>query len=123
MLILSGNSFENNHANHEGGAIKWKEIEPTINNDNIFKNNSAFYGDIDAAFPFRIEMEFSKENEILCIEPNKSCYVSFRNIVSGSQLNFSTVFSIKDIYNQTISSLNDEFIYKILVFILDFVLI
>ena len=106
-LFLTGNLFENNLANFEGGALKWKEIEPIIDKNNIFLNNRAIYGEINAAFPFRIDMEFSKESEIVCVEPSKSCYKTFANIASGSLLNFSLAFSIKDIYNATCNSLNE----------------
>ena len=72
-------------------------------------NNNAIYGNINAAFPFRIEMEFSKEQEIVCMKPSENCYITFPNIASGSQLNFSIIFSIKDIYNETCDSLKQGF--------------
>ena len=109
-MVFQKNLFVNNYAKFEGGTIKWKEIEPVINNDNIFLNNKAIYGDINAAFPYRIEMEYSKESEIVCLQPLKNCYVTLPNLASGSQLNFSIVFSIKDIYNETCRSFNEGLI-------------
>ena len=107
-MFLKKNSFINNTAHLEGGAFKWKEIEPNISDDNIFIDNKADYGQINAAFPFRIEMEFNNQYEIICLNNNNShCYNRFTNIASGSPINFTITFTIKDIYNVTCSSLND----------------
>ena len=87
--------------------IKWNDVEPIIYNNNTFINNTAKYGNINAAFPFRIEMEYLPNREIICYNGSDNCYISLKDISSGSLLNFSLVFSIKDIYNKTSSSVNE----------------
>ena len=106
-MIIDGNKFYNNQANSEGGVIKWNVVEPNISINNTFINNSAKYGDINAAFPFRIEMEYLPNYEVICLNQTYNCYNIFNGISSGSFLNFSLVFTIKDIYNVTVSSLNE----------------
>ena len=111
---MEKNIFERNSAKFEGGVIKWIENEPLIYENNIFINNSAIYGDINAAFPFRIIMGYSQYSKEICHSNQyKNCYIQIENIASGSPLNISFVFSIKDIYNKTITSLNDGFLYNI----------
>ena len=105
-LLLMGNTFDNNMAYSEGGAIKWNEVEPIIDSDNIFTNNSASYGPINAGFPFRIEMEFTSLSQTICLNESNSCYPQIMDISSGSSLNFTLSFLIKDIYNTTVTSLD-----------------
>lgn len=104
-----GNTFTNNHAFSEGGAIKWKEVEPFLWDNNNFINNSAIYGNNDAAFPFRIEMEINNSKEQICFNQSKDCISIISNVGSGSPLNISFKFIVKDIYNQTIESLTGEY--------------
>ena len=105
-LLLTGNTFDNNVAESEGGSIKWIGVEPIIDSDNIFTNNSASYGPINAGFPFRIEMEFTSLSQTICLKESNSCYPQIMDISSGSSLNFTLSFLIKDIYNTTVTSLN-----------------
>ena len=45
QMNITGNTFSNNSAVYEGGAIKWTMVEPTLAG-NTMKNNSArLYGD------------------------------------------------------------------------------
>ena len=49
---MNGNNiFKNNIAENAGGGIKWDDIEPTIENDNIYSDNYAvLYGNEIASF-------------------------------------------------------------------------
>ena len=105
--MLIGNKFIDNLAINEGGVIKWNEIKPIIYENNSFINNTALYGNISAAFPFRLEMQTSENSQILCRNVNYNCYISLMNIASGSLLNFSLDFAMKDIDNEIYGSLND----------------
>ena len=107
-LQLANNNFNSNEALIEGGAIKWIEIEPKIDNSsNLFYNNSAQYGPINAGFPFRIEMESTDLQTIICLnESSTSCYKQIPDLSSGTSLNLSLIFSLKDFYNKTVSSIN-----------------
>ena len=105
---MTNNYFISNEALTEGGAIKWIEIEPEIDNSsNLFINNSAQYGPINAGFPFRIEMGYSDLPTTMCLTDSPtSCYKQVPNLSSGESLNLSLLFSLKDIYNKTVSSVN-----------------
>lgn len=106
-LCLHDNLFIENIAESEGGAIKWEGVQPKIEN-NTFINNTAIYGDNVAAFPFRLHMSYSPYTETICNKTSNECYFSFANIASGSVLNFSLEFLVKDIYNQTCASINNQ---------------
>lgn len=106
-LKLTNNYFNSNEAITEGGAIKWIEVEPIIDySNNLFLNNSAQYGPINAGFPFRIEMGYSDIQTTICRNESGSCYKQLPDLSSGAVLNISLLFSIKDIYNNTVSSVN-----------------
>lgn len=105
-LLLENNVFLENIADSEGGPIKWEGIQPNIDK-NAFINNSAIYGDIVAAFPFKLQMSYSPYTQSICDKISNECYQSVLDIASGSVLNFSLDFLVKDVYNQTCSSIND----------------
>ena len=106
-MLLTNNVFNSNQAYSEGGAIKWIEVEPVIPKSNIFYNNSALYGPINAAFPFRIELEYNLFSINVCLNGSLTyCYPQISDLSSGSALNISLFFTIKDKYNVTVTSLN-----------------
>lgn len=109
-LTLIGNIFKENIAHLEGAAIKWEGIEPVIYSNNSFINNTALYGDINAAFPFKIFLEENLQQKSVCInESLDNCYIQISNISSGENLEISINFMVKDIYNKTIVSLKDGY--------------
>ena len=59
-----------------------------------------------AAFPFRIEMQILEQSNLICLNRSNNCYFQVSDLASGSDLNISFKFSIKDIYNKTMNSLN-----------------
>lgn len=109
-ITLIGNIFQDNIAYLEGAVIKWEGIEPVIYSNNSFINNTALYGDINAAFPFKIFLEENLQQKRVCInESLDNCYIQILNISSGENLEISINFMVKDIYNKTIASLNDGY--------------
>lgn len=107
--MISNNEFLNNIAYSEGGVIKWINWEPIIENNNNFINNTAIYGNINATFPFKIDIEYDSKLKI-CPNNSNFCYFKIGNLASGANLNFHLSFSIKDIYNRTILSLNHGYL-------------
>lgn len=107
-MNISGNVFENNTALSEGGVLKWREIQPIFSNDNAYSNNTAIYGPINAAFPFRIHLQYYTNQNTICLEGMKQCYIQIPNIGSGNIINLKLKFEVKDVYNKTVTSLNDE---------------
>lgn len=56
-------------------------------------------------------MHYSEYYREKClILPNKECYYQYQNLGSGVKMNISIGFSIKDIENKTIESLDNQYI-------------
>lgn len=108
-MSVSRNVFENNTALLEGGVLKWREIQPILSNDNIYRNNKAIYGSINAAFPLRINLEYYPTQNTICLEGITQCYIQIPDIGSGNVLDLKLKFAVKDVYNNTLTSLNDEY--------------
>lgn len=103
------NVFKHNFAEKDGGAIKWIEKEPFLDKTNIFENNTALYGNNLASFPFRIILEGANNSSYQCNSKINFCFFSFKNIVSGALFDLQLDFLLKDIYNQTILSAENEY--------------
>lgn len=88
--------------------MKWREIHPIFSHYNIFTNNYAPYGPINAAFPFRIILEYEPNQNIICLNRLNQCYIQIPNVGSGNILDLRLRFAIKDIFNETITSLNNQ---------------
>lgn len=61
-VIINDNTFLNNMAFQEGGAIKWIGETPTFSN-NVFFNNSAIYGANIASFPIRMTLRIYNSDD------------------------------------------------------------
>lgn len=64
---ITSNVFINNKANVSGGAIKWKSQSPLRNTLNVFKNNTALFGEEISSQPIKIAIlkpeDFSQFNQ------------------------------------------------------------
>ena len=49
------NTFINNTATIDGGAVKWTDIQPSNFTKNTYQNNSALYGNETASFPTTLQ--------------------------------------------------------------------
>jgi len=56
IALKSNNIFTGNAASHEGGAISWISNRYSTDNTEIFFNNSAFYGDNVASYPYKLDV-------------------------------------------------------------------
>ncbi|CAG9331588.1 unnamed protein product [Blepharisma stoltei] len=101
---ISSNSFINNIASYNGGAISWDNSKPFFDN-NHFENNSAIYGPDIASFPTMMiflnndtrslqSKTMSKDRSILVLD----------NVASGQTNNPSLVFALVDDLYQIIST-------------------
>jgi hypothetical protein len=52
---IRGNNFINNSAMNAGGAIFYNLYSPNGLRENIFVNNTAFYGPSIGSYPFKID--------------------------------------------------------------------
>ena len=111
-MNIVNNTFSNNTATIEGGALKWNDEMPIILN-NIFLNNSAIYGANIACFPIRIiaklynssdpniTITFPKNDEVLW--PNNNTNNTLQNISSGNTIPYTLQFMILDVYEKIVN--------------------
>ena len=99
-LGIFNNSFVKNCGFKEGGAIKWTSVEPNYDEFNRFEGNFAEYGMNFAAFPIRINLRI--EN---FLEEN---FVDLKNVSSGQKLNISFFFEFIDVYNEIVTTIEDN---------------
>ena len=94
-LVLNNDNFLDNSAN-EGGAVKYTDMPPIFDNTTNFQQNSALYGPNIAAYPVRFlaQTKFSLNGRP---SPTESILKNF-------------IISIIDVMNQTVSTLNNEYI-------------
>lgn len=105
-VLVRSNNFLSNTAEMEGGAIKWSENKPFIEDDNLFKNNSALYGNDIASYPIRLMVQTfnktdSKENRSL--SPFTTDMVTLQNIVSGVEIPYGLKITILDFYDKIVN--------------------
>ena len=111
-MNIFDNTFFNNTALKEGGAIKWNDEEPFLVN-NVFWNNSAIYGENIACFPIRIianlynssdpnvTIKFPQNDEILW--STNSTNISLKHISSGNIIPYIIQFQILDVYGKIVN--------------------
>ena len=108
-LFLINNSFINNSALSEGGAIKWTYNEPIYNSTNFFNTNKAKYGNDTASFPVRINLKIYGETySNLLHESNVREIPILNQILSGDNTHYVFSFDIVDFYNITVSSIDSN---------------
>ena len=111
-MKISNNTFSNNKAIIEGGAIKWNDEMPLFS-DNLFFNNSAIYGENIASFPIRIiiklynssdsnlNITFPKNDEILW--QNNLSNIFLQNISSGNIIPYILQSQVLDVYGKIVN--------------------
>jgi hypothetical protein len=101
--IIEENSFSDNRAYANGGALSWNDVMPKTNN-NAYTNNQAVYGNDISSYPvnFTIEADSLKNKPNNYVEAMSLTYMTemipvlgiFDNIASG-QVNPDLNFTIK----------------------------
>jgi hypothetical protein len=91
---MTNNTFMENSALYNGGAVNWKDIEPNSVVNNTYINNSAAYGADYACFPSYLEM-YSEGRRL----------EDLTEVASGQSTN-SLVVLVKDKYANTVSTDN-----------------
>ncbi|CAG9312678.1 unnamed protein product [Blepharisma stoltei] len=102
---ISGNRFSYNRATYRGGAISWDNSNSILEN-NIFHNNSAFYGDDFASYPTMI-IYLNQSNSRYLKSQVLSTNVenlALSNVASGQNNNPSLIFAIVDEFYQIITT-------------------
>lgn len=113
-ILIYNNTFEENEAEIQGGAIKWDESLPEINKKtNIYINNKALYGEDVASYPIRLQLIYSILNQNLSSTvfnyfeqvydslKNKST-LEIMNISSGNDFHCSFNFFLLDYYGNVV---------------------
>lgn len=104
--LVRNNKFMTNIAKIEGGAIKWSENKPIIEEDNVFINNSAIYGKDIASYPIRMIVEFyNKTNSDKDVSATKftNNNLVLENIVTGVEIPYDLTIKIVDSYNKIVN--------------------
>ena len=97
VFNLSGNStFVRNHAQSEGGAMKWKDYKPYEGENVVIANNTAMYGGDRASSPATMGSKFGR----LLTEENFT--ESIVDIPPGQLFNESFAINIYDTYGEII---------------------
>jgi len=94
--VMEHNSFTNNSAFKDGGAIKWKAKRPQLI-DNFFENNSAQYGADFAAYPSKPLHKAASLNR-------DSGFNLSNSIISGQPVKTPFIITIVDTEGQTVST-------------------
>jgi len=63
MNFINGNSFYENLADDEGGAISWVNVRFNDDGTMYFEDNDAFYGSDIASYANELEIEFLSSND------------------------------------------------------------
>lgn len=64
--IQGNNSFTNNSAFNDGGAIMWSRQRPLfLDNSTLFAGNTAFYGNDIASYPCSITLVFLSNGDYI----------------------------------------------------------
>ncbi|CAG9312596.1 unnamed protein product [Blepharisma stoltei] len=97
------NSFINNSATHNGGAINWDDSKPTIEN-NIFENNKASYGPDIASFPIMMIFLSNNSRNLERKVASEDSKLTLNNIASGQNNNPPLAFILVDDLNQIVTT-------------------
>lgn len=102
-MNITNNKFIKNIAYREGGAIKWNQKMPIIDNTNIFQSNQAVYGSNIASYPIRNRIKIIRENETEILHSSKE-EIKLDNIASGSEIDFSILVEVVDLYGNIVTT-------------------
>ncbi len=104
-IVITKNEFIQNTAFLEGGAIKWTQKTPNIDNFNIFRINKAKYGDDKASYPIRNRIKVMSLNDSSFIDSLKS-EIKLEGLASGSQTDFNIILETVDHSGNTVKTAN-----------------
>jgi len=107
ILNLAKNYFKNNSAIVGGGGIYFnnKLLGESPYQNNIFKDNKAYFANDFFTYPVRLQLTNYKS---FYYSKTKQSY--YFNVVPGITLT-SLYFNVVDNYGQTIKSMNGEFFF------------
>ena len=100
ISLVGNNSFINNVAATDGGAILWVSNRFTDDKSNFFEGNKAVYGDNIGSYPGEININFLSNNDYhnpvnrSLSTKNRYLQTAFPNIVSGTP--FDLLINILD---------------------------
>ncbi|CAG9323993.1 unnamed protein product [Blepharisma stoltei] len=89
-ITISSSTFTNNSACISGGGIQWYDYQPVLS-DLVYKNNSAYYGNNLASFPYSLDV----------IDSRRRLEVSVDS-APGQTISSPIIIGIMDHYNQTV---------------------
>lgn len=106
---IRSSTFKLNIANKDGGAIKWKEKKPEIDDStNIYSENQAVFGPDIASYPIKMGLEIIEKssNKIVYSSKLSSNIAELLNISAGNAIQYRIVVKILDYYDNIVYSEN-----------------
>ena len=104
QTIISKNYFINNKATIDGGGIKWAGFTPFFS-ENYYDLNKAQYGNNIASYPIKMRLEIFENiqnSSKLIYSSNENIILNLYEINPGNKIQFHLVFSLLDIYEETV---------------------
>ena len=101
---ILNNIFFNNKAFNDGGALKWMGLQPIIESNNEFQNNTAMYGENIASYGVRLRLDIYENNSLLFSTLNNKEIINLKNISSGNKIQYKLIFYIIDVYDNIVRS-------------------
>ena len=111
-ILIKSNKFESNFASVSGGAIKWLNNLPNIDDSNIFIKNHAKYGNNIATYPIRLKLEIYNKTNFVSSELNKSSLIwdgsnnqtiKIQDVSSGNEISYVFIIKIIDYYGKIVN--------------------
>ena len=124
-ILIQENLFDSNFALISGGAIKWSNTLPIIENSNNFIGNVAIYAPNIAAYPIRLKLEIYNKTKFANSELNISSLlfdgldnktILLQNVSSGNDFPYAIIVKIIDFYGNVVV-LDNAYNYKTCVFL------
>ena len=79
-------------------------LQPKIDNNNEFKNNTAIYGENIASYGVRLRLDIYENNSLLFSTLNEKEIINLKNISSGNKIQYKLIFYVIDVYDNIVKS-------------------
>lgn len=84
--------------------MKWIGLQPILESNNDFKNNTAIYGENIASYGVKLRLDIYENNSLFFSTLNSKETIYLKNISSGNKIQYKLIFYIIDVYNNTVKS-------------------
>ena len=99
LYIVGSTQIFNNTCKGDGGAIKWKDFKPFIQNTGLIFNNSAEYGENFASIPAKFGLNQSRKLSDIIL-------MTVSNVPPGKKYTGTSLVFLYDTYGQVVKTEN-----------------